>query len=467
MVKAERILVKTTEQKVLGFIDENKLISNGDKLLIGLSGGPDSVFVLYFLDKYKKRFNITLAAAHINHSLRGEASDNDERFCRELAEKLSIEFYCLKADVKALAKEKKHSVEEAARNLRYGFFDEISESRGYNKIVTAHNMSDNAETVLLNLVKGTGLKGISGIPVLRGRIIRPLLILSKAEILSYLEACAVGYRIDESNKSNDYERNFIRNVLLPEIKENLNPAAEQNIFNSSLNLRNAGYLVDGLAEGIAERIIELKGDKIVLDLDKARETDTAALGEVLKRAVEKTFSIEFGFGDLSKIKSLIEKQAGRSIQLTGGVVVYRERNSLEIFRTTAGEDFHPEVIRVGESRQIGDMRITIKEVPACKIARENIKFGKGRMREYISADGLEEEFTIRRWAAGDKFIPLGMKSFKKISDFLAEQKIPASLKKKQLVLTNRDQIVWVPGQRIDNRNRISENSKRILEICLE
>ncbi len=172
--------MNSTEQKVIRFIQSQSLIKTGDKILIALSGGPDSVFLLYFLKKFANKFGIELGAFHLNHSLR-KSADKEQKFCQKLSEELSINFYTSKADVKSYAKKNKISVEEAGRIIRYDVLNDCAEKNNYTKIATAHNADDNAETVLLNISKGTGIKGISGIPVVRENIIRPILCLRKSE----------------------------------------------------------------------------------------------------------------------------------------------------------------------------------------------------------------------------------------------------------------------------------------------
>ncbi|MEO8399554.1 MAG: tRNA lysidine(34) synthetase TilS [Ignavibacteriaceae bacterium] len=212
--------MKKIEQKVLKFIDEKNLISKNDIVLVALSGGPDSVFLLYFLNKFKKRFQISIGVFHLNHKLRGKNSDDDLIFCKNLSDKMKIDFLSSAKNIKQFAKENKISIEEAGRKIRYEELHRIAEKNNYNKIATAHIADDNTETVLLNLIKGTGLKGISGIPIKRGNIIRPILILTKKEILEYLHYYEIDYRVDESNLSIDYERNFLRSEVIPLIKKN-------------------------------------------------------------------------------------------------------------------------------------------------------------------------------------------------------------------------------------------------------
>jgi len=171
--------MKNIEQSVLKFINDKNLIQKDDRILIALSGGPDSVFLLHFLLKYKRKLRITLGALHVNHRLRGKEADLDEEFCRNLCGKLEIIFYSVKKNVKEYTVKNKLSVEEAGRIIRYRELEKAASAQNYSKIATAHNCDDNVETVLLNLIKGTGLKGISGIPVSRGKIIRPVLCLTK------------------------------------------------------------------------------------------------------------------------------------------------------------------------------------------------------------------------------------------------------------------------------------------------
>ncbi|HEX2961670.1 MAG TPA: tRNA lysidine(34) synthetase TilS [Ignavibacteriales bacterium] len=463
MDKAEWVLIKTIEQKVLRFIEEYELLKPGEKILIALSGGPDSVFALNFFHKYQSKFGITLAAAHINHSLRGEDSDMDEHFCAELSEEFSVQYFTEKVDVKRLAKLKKVSVEEAARELRYEALEKVLRQNHFDKILTAHNQNDNAETVLLNLIKGTGLRGISGIPVKRGNIIRPILALTKPEILLYLRLNEIEFRTDKTNLSSLYERNFIRNELLPVIREKLNPSVDQSLFNSSMNFRSSQLLIDEHVSAIMNKIVEFSNKNSIIDIAEFSNYNPALLGELLKGSIARYFKKEFSFKDLLKVKALIHKQPGRKESLTGGLLALRERGSLVIKENAEEEEFQPVTLQANGEASFGKrkLKITLKDAGGLTDIKST------PWHEFISADQLEGEFTLRRWMPGDRFIPLGMQGFKKISDFLSEQKISVEEKKKQLVLLNRNNIVWVPGYRIDDRYKITKNIKRICELCLE
>lgn len=263
--------MKKIEEKVFKLIDEKQLIEKNDKILIALSGGPDSVFLLYFLNKFKKKFSIELGALHVNHKLRGKDSDEDAKFCEKICKELKIPCYIISKNVRTFSSRKKISIEEAGREIRYSELKKNSKKNKYSKIATAHNSNDNAETVLLNLIKGTGFSGLAGIPVKRENIIRPILNLTRDEILYYLKENEIDFRIDESNFSNNYERNFLRNEIIPSLKENLNPSLENSIFNSSEIFRNFLLYINKKNEEITKKIIVEK-DKLTLPVNELKKS---------------------------------------------------------------------------------------------------------------------------------------------------------------------------------------------------
>ncbi len=451
--------MNTTEQKVLRFIKENELIRTNDKILIALSGGPDSVFVIHFFNKYKNKFKIELIAAHINHLLRGKDSDRDEIFCEAVCKELAIPFYSCKKNVKALAKKKNLSIEIAAREVRYSVFKKLAKVNGTDKIVTAHNADDNVETVFLNLIKGAGLNGIAGIPVKRNNIIRPVLCLTKNEILNYLEAQQFEYRIDQSNLSNEFERNFLRNEIIPLIKSKLNPSLDKAILNTSINLQG---LINELNIDEDEIDLILKKDKFVqIPLTFFTDKNKKISLHLLKNKLDKNFGIKFQSADIKKITSLVNKQAGKSEELSAGLVALRSRNNIKIKPRTEKLEPITIKIKIGERIKIGNKTISIE-----KINPANIKISENPNIEFISADNLQNIFQIRNWESGDKFHPIGMKGTKKVSDYLNDIKMDSFEKKNQLVLLNNNKIVWVIGKRLDDRVKIKSPGKKALKLYI-
>lgn len=449
------------DQKILNFISSREMICESDSILIALSGGPDSVFALHFFHKYKRKFGIQLAAVHVNHSIRGKEADQDEKFARELCGKLGIHFYSKKVNVPAYSRKNKISIEEAARILRYGAIEKIAAEFKYNKIVTAHNLDDNAETVFMNLLSGTGISGLSGIPVSRGPIIRPLLPVAKREILNYLGKNRIEFRIDSSNLENDYRRNFIRNRIFPLIKENLNPSFEDAILRTSMNLSGSLNFLESAVEAGIAKFVKGRKNSVEINVDLFGSEYGGIAGEILRRIMKNKFSHDFISEDFRKIHSLVSKQKGRKFIFPGGISAVREEHSIAIQLPDKKITDSESAVKSGDALAFGSKKMKILKIPASKI-----KFAPGGKVEFLDADKLDDIFIFRRWKSGDKFIPLGMSGFKKVSDFLNDCKINAAEKKNQFVLLNRNQIVWIVGLRIDNRYKITKETKRAYKLWI-
>ena len=454
--------MKSTEQKIIKFIGQHQLISPGEKILIALSGGPDSVFALNFFYKFQRLYKVTLGAAHVNHSLRGKEADKDEKFSRKICEELKIDFYSVKVDVHTYAAGNKLSVEEAARELRYSSLNDVLKKYRYDKIVTAHTLDDNAETVLLNLFKGTGLRGISGIPVVRENIIRPFLVVTKEEILEYLNEIGAGYRTDRTNKDIQYKRNLIRHKIIPLIKKEINLSLEKTLFNSSQLFRNAQVILNNYINPVVNEVVAFSGEKLWIDLKLFSMYPKEMLGEILRQAITSNLDFEFEYDDYIKIESLIKNRVGKSVFLSSSLIAVRDREKIVIYKKPKSSAFRPIEVKIGDEKKIEG-----KILKMFLSGIEKVKFDKNNLHEFISADNLDNKFIVRRWKAGDRFIPLGMKDYKNISDFLTEQKLSYFKKKEQLLLINRNNIVWVVGLRIDDRYRINQNTKKVCEIWLK
>lgn len=444
-------------------MEGKNLLSKGDKVLIALSGGPDSVFLLHFLNKYKTKFKIKIGALHINHSIRGIESDNDEKFCENLCKKNKIKFFTKIRNVKLYAQKNKYSIEEAGREIRYKELNRTAQKYNYNKIATAHNSGDNTETILLNLFKGTGIDGISGIPLKRGNIIRPILCLKKYDILNYLDKNKIEYRIDKTNLENGFERNFIRNKILPLIKENINPNIEDSIFRSSEVFKNIKKLINNSIDENVSKYIQTKKNEIKILLNDELLSEKEILSFVIKKTVYDKFSEELNFKNINDIISLVKKRIGQKIDLPGNLVAKKERGILLICKKNKDKENVSITVRPNSEVNINSKNIIIKKI----VKKDKYKLSPNRNLEYISGDDIKGNFKIRNWMNGDKFFPLGLKGSKKISDYLTEQKIPNYKRKEQLVLTNNNKIVWVLGLRLDDRFKITSSTKKVYSICLK
>ena len=443
-------------ETVINFIKKHNLIENNSKLLIALSGGPDSVFALHFFHQFKNKYKAELIAAHVNHNLRGNDSEQDQIFCEKICNELKIPIFIKSVDVEKFARKNNQSIEEAARNLRYNFFEEISNHEKVDYIITAHNSDDNTETILLNLIKGTGLSGLSGIPVKRGKIVRPILSLSKKEIVEFLELNKINFRIDKSNYENDFERNKLRNIVIPEI-EKINPSLNSTLRNFSNNISSINIFIQQEIEKAFKKFVKKNENQFIVNQKLFQRENVLISSLIIKKLFEDHLKISFTSKDSDKVKNLVSQQKGTTIKLKNSVKVMREDESLIFF--TEEKLFTDEIeIRLNCSQEIGNYEISIEEVNEFN---ENSNFS-----EIISGDKTEDIFILRRWKIGDKFIPLGMKNFKKISDFLTDKKVKSSSKKNHLILTNRNEIVYVVGLRIDERYKLTKNTKRKIGICL-
>jgi tRNA(Ile)-lysidine synthase len=409
------------------------------------------------------KYKISIAALHVNHSLRGKESDEDEQFCEQYCKKNNIEFCSAKVDVKKTASENSESIEEAARNLRYNKLDEFAAKIKATKIVTAHNLDDNTETILLNLFRGSGLKGVSGIPIQRGIIIRPLLSTSKKEILSTIGKYKLKYRTDSTNLESDYTRNFLRNEIIPQIKEKINPALDLNLLRFSEIAKESNLIIESIAEDISNKhILNTKNEIHISDLLIKQKTDKY-FSIVVRKSIEEIFGTVPTFTDISQIRALFNRQVGNRINLSEKLVAIKERTFINIIRESELKKIDVEFeLYLNNEIEIDGKVIGVELVDSLNETMPNTN-----NIEYINGDFLTFPLVIRKWKDGDKFQPLGLKGTKKISDFLTESKISTLERKDSLLVLNNNKIVWVVNKRIDESVKITKETKRIIKIWVK
>lgn len=447
--------------KISDLLHTNKLLESNDKIIVALSGGADSVFLLKYLLDNKDVFNIQLCAVHVNHNLRGDEAIADENFCISICKEWNVKLKVFSINVKDYSQINKLSIEEAARELRYACLEQYCSEVNFNKIATAHNLDDNAETIIQRMIEGTSIRGLCGIPIKRNnKFIRPILNISKKEIVSSLAASNIKYCIDSSNYDTDFKRNFIRNKILPLFIE-LNPSFKESIYRTSqINkgfyefiLEKSGYLIDNY--------VKFENQKLYISNYLFENTDSL-VGEVLKLTLEKHFLYNFDYKDFINIKTAFQLQVGKYIDLKKNLVLLKEREVLIIAENTK-QNTDVFRLKIGESITYGNKNVLLEQISIVDIDIKN----KPKNVEYIDYDCCEfDEFEIRKWQNGDKFKPLGMSNYKKISDFLTENKIDNLQKKEQYVLTNRNNIVYIIGLRIDNRYKITNNTQKVIKIWI-
>ncbi len=448
-----------TEKKLIRFIQENKIFLSEDRVLLALSGGPDSVYLLLFLLKNKNIWKLDISAAHFNHMLRS-AADEDEEFCRSLCCKLDVPFFSTQKDVAKYAVQNNKSIEEAARILRYEYLDKLAVEHNFGKIITAHNKNDNTETVLFNLFKGTGFRGVTGIPIVRGNIVRPMLCLTKEEILESLSRNNASYKIDETNMLDNYDRNYIRHNIIPLVEQRLNPDLHESLFRFSKNIQQlADMMLQNLPEIINSYVSQQNSNRAI-SCDLVEYNSDLIVSEVLKSVLRECGLSRIESSTINRLINLFTQNTGTVIELKNNYVAIKNRN--EIIITNNNYDIEYEYkITPGNEVFINELGIKIKIE---KIIDGNVNFSDEY--EIISAHNTNDIFILRNWIAGDKFIPLGMKGEKKISDFLTDEKIPANQKKQYPVLLNRNNIVYVVGLRIDNRYKFNKENNELYKIWI-
>lgn len=447
-------------QKSLKFIRENELLKNGDSVLVGFSGGPDSTFLLVLLQTIQKIFNLKIYAAHLNHQLRGEESDADEEFVRNFCKENKIEFVVEKKDIQKIVSETKRSIEEVARSERYKFFSEAAQKFKATKIATGHTLNDSVETMIFNFIRGSGVSGLRGIPIKRDNIIRPLLGVTKEEILDFLKSENIPYRIDRTNESNDFTRNFIRNKIIPLLQE-INP----NLYDTLSTTSQLLYLLEKyiqVEETKFERLFVSKKTERVLriKLEENIDYNNYLMMDLIRKKIENQFGLQISFQKTKELSNLIKQEKGTTIQVNEKIFATRESNSILILPEPQFEEVN---ISVNYDTKLQkyygsyfEFKISIAPVKEAKIS-------DNPMVEFFDADKIKHKLILRNWKPGDKFIPLGMKYSKKVSDVLTDAKIPSIFKNQILVLCDGQEVIWVVGVRLSEKYKVTSETKKVIK----
>ena len=417
------------EKKIAQYIDNERLFPINARIIVALSGGADSVALLRILHT----LGYDCEAAHCNFHLRGTESDRDEMFVRKLCKTMRTPLHTIDFATEQYAIEKKISIEMAARELRYQWFAEIKEKTKSNVIAVAHHQDDSVETVLLNLIRGTGINGLLGIRPKNGDIVRPLLCISRKEITDYLQNAGQEYMTDSTNLQDEYTRNKIRLNLLPLMQE-INPLVKEHIIDTSNYLNDVNRIYNkGIEEG-KQRVIE-KGNIRIVPLLKEPSPE-ALLFEIL-------YPLGFNAAQTKNILAMLEGQTGKQFISKDGWRVVKNRELLLIDKKEKQEN-PPFCLIKEEKEYTKDFIIPREKHIAC-----------------FDTDKLIGEINLRKWQTGDIFIPFGMKGKKKVSDYLTDRKFSIIQKENQWVLCCGDKIIWIVGERTDNRFRIDEKTKKV------
>lgn len=427
------------KHRINKFIDDTSLFGLKDKVLVALSGGADSIALLNVLVS----LGYQCECAHCNFHLRGEESNRDERFVRDVCDKLDVVLHVKHFDTQTYATTKGISIEMAARELRYDWFEDLRKSCGAGVIAVAHHRDDSVETFLLNLIRGTGINGLKGISPKNGYIVRPLLQESRKSIEDYLKATGQAYITDSTNLQDEYVRNKIRLNILPLMKE-INPSVAESIFETSKRLTEVADIYNRERQGtVSEKLMKVSESFYRLSISDLKKdmAPLSLLHEVLT-------PLGFNAAQKTDIWNCLKKEQSGKRFFSSGWEVLRDRDFLLIQRR-------------GEEESIPELSIVELE------GNSDFPFIKDKRVAYLDAEKIVSPLIVRKWMKGDKFVPYGMKGKKKVSDYMTDRKFSLLDKEKQLVVCCGDDIVWLVNERSDNRYRVTETTQKILMLKLK
>ena len=435
-------------QKLAKHIDEQFPFLKEKKLLVAISGGVDSVVLTHLL--HQLHFNISLA--HCNFNLRGTESDLDEVFVIELGESLNIQTFTTHFNTNEYAVTNKLSTQLAARELRYNWFNSLSQENIFDYILTAHHADDNLETFIINLSRGTGLEGLTGIPPINENIVRPLLIFPREEIVTFAKNNNIEWREDKSNAETKYLRNKIRQQITPTLKE-LDPNLLNNFNKTIDHLKESQQIVNDKIEEITHEIVSKEGDLLKI-----------SIGKLLKLSNPKAYLYQllkpYKFTEWDDVYNLIYAQSGKRI-LTKFYTLLKDRDFLLLLRTNEKPSFEEEyfIIREENKEITAPIKLLLKRVQE-KTNTDNNSI-------YVDDELLSFPLKLRRWKSGDFFYPKGMLGRKKVSKYFKDEKISIVNKNKVwLLCSSKNEIIWIVGKRQDRRFLPTEKTTKLLKISI-
>jgi tRNA(Ile)-lysidine synthase len=454
----------TTLQTVKQTIEANQLLVKGHSVLVALSGGPDSVALLHLLSRLRRSYRLKLSAVYINHQIRPRAAKKEEKFCQLLCDELSVPLTIVREDVPALAKKRGLGLEETARDVRYAIFDSLVKAGKYDRVALGHHADDQVETILFRLVRGTGPFGMTGMPVKRGKYIRPLLELTRSEILGYLKKYSLCWCEDASNKSLKFRRNWIRHRLLPGLRKNLNPKADAAILAlAALLAEDEAYLGSIVDRAVRKTVRMTPGGKIALALGTYRGYPVSLRHRLLRYCLKATCMSESTLGrEAVQRLDRLAMNGGGAISLPGRVQASVAGPTMYLW-VRGAVDVHEE-LTPGKSLNL--------DWPAVKFtsrlekpARIGASKSTGGSRIRLDWDKLKPPLVVRTIRPGDRFRPLGMKGHKKVGDFLTDRKVPRPLRDEVLLLCDQAGPVWVAGYEIADRVKIDVRTGKVLRVA--
>lgn len=441
-------------KKIEGTIDKYGLLEKNDRVLVALSGGADSVFLLNILLVLREKYNLHVFAAHVNHLLRGKDADEDENFCKKLCKEKGVPLFVKRENVALLAKEQSVSDEVAGRMVRYGFFYEIKEKEKINKIATAHNADDNAETSLYRFIRGSGVRGLAGIPYKNGDIIRPVLDVTRKEIEEFLKENNFSFVTDKTNFEEIYTRNILRLSLIPKIEKEINRGFKKSLLSNISLYNECADFLEECTENTFSGCARFNGKFVEIDRDKLLGNHSFIQKSVLKKAINALGSEDTSENVGFCITVLENKKS--SVNISGNITVESKYGKLYFYKEKAKPFIYENVSEYVEIKETGAV-ITFSDC-------EKIEKNAGKNVFFADKNKLCN-IMVRSKKDGDFFYPSGRKNQKvKLKDFFINNKIPSFLRNEIPIVCSGDDVVWIAGFRRDKRFEANENTTNILKM---
>lgn len=454
--------------QVLKYIEKNKMLDHKDKVVIGVSGGADSVCLLFVMLEIKPIYDLELYVVHVNHGIRGEEAKEDALYVERLCRQYKIPYILVEEDIPNRARKEGISEEEAGRDARYEAFEKVFRDYGTDKIAVAHNQNDSGETMLFNLFRGSGLKGLCGIPPTRGNIIRPLLETSRRNIEEYLLSRKISYQTDKTNEMTDYTRNRIRLEVLPYIVENINNNAIEHMIKTSVMIEEALAYIENNTKTSFSHLVKQQGDVYTCSVEEFLKEDIVIQKQLVRMIIAKMAGKlkNITSNHIDMILELLENQVGKKINLPYDILVQRDYNDILFLykdnKTSELVGFEYKSITIPGEQYIHQTNQKI-EFSLIKY-KKNLRIPQNGCTKWFDYDKIDNTVVIRTRKEGDYFSIDSKGSKKKLKSYFIDKKIPKEKRDSIPLLVDGNHIMWIMGYRTSEAYKIDENTKNVLVV---